>query len=94
MNFFCSQGPHDSSQRPQNRRRPLEPPHYTVFGFAPVDDDSNGYLEHWFMHVYVDKHDVVTGVRFEESTTNRRRLIVGEMRPLCVSCDYFCSEFY
>lgn len=88
MNFSHSQGPHDSSQRPQNRHRTLEPPHYTVFGFSQIEGNSNAprYIEEWFMHAYVNKHEFVTGVRVEKSTTNRRHLIAGDMTFLSVSC--------
>ncbi len=73
-------------RRPRNRHRILESPHYTIFGFAPADHGNRGeYLEHWFMHIYVDNHDVVTGIRFKKSTTERRRLTDDDMTFLCVS---------
>lgn len=93
MSIRPSQGPHDSSTRPQNLHRPFEPPHYTAFGFSRIDDDSSvaRFIEYWFIHAYIDEHEIVTGVRFERSSNKRRFLTTGEMRFLCVSCCYYFS---
>lgn len=89
--FDYSQIPHDSSGRPQNRRRIAEPPHYTIFGFSRVTDDYSNveeYIEHWYMHVYVDAKGAVTGFRFDKSTRIRRRLRAWDMNFLCVSSNF------
>ncbi len=83
-----SQGPHSSNDRPKNRGRKAEQRHYSVFGFLAVDGGvTNHFIEQFYMHVYVDRHDIFTGVRCGKSTKNsaRRRITADAMTFLSVS---------
>ena len=90
-----SRGPHNSNNKTKHCNHRGEGRHITVFGFLQAEGGtSERFLKQWYMHIYIDRGDLFTGVYCGTSANNSfcRNITANDMTFLSVSCIFQLSH--